>query len=177
MGIEQLNSALARLATLRSQAEKASSKVEEIWCQVEEERRKELLEILKERGLMLCGWVDPHQGVGATEEENLGLFPESSMRLLFEGVSQLDGEHYSEHEEYAAGRSRLRHICPHHFPDDPNKILGRSQYRSEVRDRDGSLIRLIDSIEIDIPIEEPKIREEVYERFGLTPLPDLPHDL
>lgn len=181
MSTEKFNVASGRLAILRSQTEKASHEVKRTWCRLEEERKNKLLEILKERGLMICGYKDPHRGVGETEEEKLGLFPISSMRLFFEGVSQLESENYSEHEAWALGRSNLRYLCPHHFPENPNRELDRGQYMSEVIKTDDKFIRQIDSMEIsisiDIPIEEPEVREEVYEHLGLAPLPDLPDNL
>lgn len=138
-----------------------------------------LEEILEAKRLAICSDRE-HYGVSETEEEKLGIFSKDQMRLLYRSkVVWRGSEGYQSKER----EEQLELLCPYHFPADPNKVEPSEELWtekrgldivSEVVEREGRLVTVVNSIDVtDLPIEK-YYSEGVYRHFGLAKLPELP---
>lgn len=178
--IEALESALKRHSTLSSLAEDAMSEAQENWKEIEEQRKQKLQATLRGCGLSVCAY-HTHHDIGETEREKFGLFPSSEMRLLYRETYQVHEGHEYEQLEH---KVRFVALCPHHFPENPNREWQQSRVHdgllsmtSEVdKHDDGRLFTVVDPREVKVPVEEPRYNEEVYGYFELPLLPELLSD-
>lgn len=145
---------------------------------LKEVRREMLEQLLDERGLAVCSNRLGHHREGAPEEEKLGVFPTSQLRLLLRSRVVSTG---SEYTESLKRKATLELLCPCHFPEEPNtvrpsreKIGGELDIASEIVERDGRLVTVVNSIDVtDLPVER-YYSEAIYRHFELPELPELP---
>ena len=173
---EKLAKAVRNYSEYKSLAEDTLFKAQEIWVKMDVERVKKLKETLANKELSMCS-ADSHHSVGENEEEKLGLFPSEKMRLVYYVGEEQRGSHYSEHLHRFVS---LTLHCSHHFPKEINLTWpseaspGDQNMLSEVEERNGDLFTIVNSIKIDVPVRELDWKEEVFDHFGLPPLPEYP---
>ncbi len=135
---------------------------------LEQLRRGMLEELLEVNGLGVCGEVYSHK-------KGLGVFPRGEMRLLYRGTLYKPWA-----RDLKTKFSKLELLCAEHFPKDPNKFLQPDfedrevTFTSEVLERDGKLVTVVNNIDLTgVPLTV-SYTEEVYHHLGLPELPPYP---
>lgn len=169
---------------IRIQELQSRQEIQQRWQQLQEARQRALEAILADKELAVCSNTNPHKGT--TEEEKLGVFPSSQMRLLYGSVHTESMLEFSLSEGINTHYRRtvqLRRLCPEHFPPNPNLVSKTAHGNniniiSEVVERNGRLVTAMNAVGVPIDVTDVPIdttySEQVYSHFGFPPLPVQP---
>ena len=182
--LEEYQQAVAAREGLRVRELQSRQEIQQHWLQLQEARQRALEATLADKKLAVCSNTNPHRGT--TEEERLGVFPKSQMRMLYGSVHTANIWEVSLSEginTYYEGTVQLRQLCPEHFPSNPNRVSktaygNKISIISEVVKRNGRLVTTVNAVGVPIDVTDVPIdltySEQVYRHFGLPPLPEHP---
>ena len=172
----QLKQRLAEEQAIKDQLLGARRVALGVWEQMEKARQFALEDVLREKDLGLCSWGSWGHDEEETEQERLGIFPRSNLRSLY--LQRLNSDLDSDNEP------GLYNFCPPHYQRDLDMHRDNSQdlksrwFLSEVENREGRLVTVVDSIDVtDMPIRykvEDRDMEKIFQHFDLPLLPPRP---
>lgn len=179
--LSQFKQSLAHEVEVREQLQKARDDVSQAWIVLDQVRQFALEDLLKQRGLQICGWGPEQHQEEETEEERLGVFPKERMHYF-----------YIHNQEEFEAIPHLYSLCSRHFDRDmeiSTKYSADFKHRwfiSTVVNIGGRLITWIDNLDVtELPVQytggytESRDMEKIYTFYSfpkLFPKPSFPRE-